>query len=83
MFEKKQLDVLEVIVDRKGKTLVIQEWASEECFPGGPLGDLSKIFLGGGKSGEICFFLLETKKTTFFAELFKIQGTKAPPVPPC
>jgi len=22
-------------VDRKGKTLVIQEWASEECFPGG------------------------------------------------
>jgi len=31
----------------------------------GPLGYFSKIFLGGAKSGEICFFLLKTKKTTF------------------
>jgi len=35
MFHKKQLGVLEMIVDRKGKTLVIQAWASEKCFPGG------------------------------------------------
>jgi len=26
------------------------------------------------KSGEIVFFPLETKKSTFFAENFKIQG---------
>ena len=49
MFQKKQLGVLEVIAVRKGKTLVIRAWASEECFPGGPLEDFSKIFLGGQK----------------------------------
>jgi len=52
-------------------------------FPrGGALGDFSKIFPGGAKSGEIYFFPLEIKKTTFFAEIFKIQGRKATPVPP-
>jgi len=56
-------------------------WASEDYFQGRPLGDFSKIFLGGAKSGKICFFLLETKKTTFFADIFKIQGSKAP-LPP-
>jgi len=40
---------------------------------GGTSGIFTKIFLGGAKSGEICFFPLETKKTTFFAENFKIQ----------
>jgi len=37
-------------------------------------------------SGEICFFPLETKKTTFFAEIFKIQGSQGPLSPlrrPC
>jgi len=33
--------------------------------------DFSKIFLWGAKSGEICFLPLETKKTAFFAEIFK------------
>ena len=37
----------------------------ERTFSKGALGDFSKIFLGGVKSGEICFFPLETKKTTF------------------
>jgi len=32
----------------------------------------SKIFLVEAKTGEICFFPLETKKTTLFAEIFKI-----------
>jgi len=32
----------------------------------GPLADFYKFFLGGAKSGEICFFLFETKKTTLF-----------------
>jgi len=36
----------------------------------GPPGDFSKIFQEGAKSGEICFFRLETKKTTFFANIF-------------
>jgi len=44
----------------------------------GPLLDFTKFLLGGGKSGEICFFLLETKQTTFFAEIFKIQGGASP-----
>jgi len=29
-------------------------------------------FFQGAKSGEICFFPLKTKKTTFFAKNFKI-----------
>jgi len=48
-------------------------------FPGGLLENCSKKFLGGSKSGEICFFPLETKKTTFFAEIFKIQVEPCPP----
>jgi len=35
-------------------------------FSRGALGDFSKIFLGGAKSGKICFFPLETKKATIF-----------------
>ena len=35
-------------------------------FPGGPLVDFSKMFPGGAKSGEICFFPLKTIKTTLF-----------------
>jgi len=49
----------------------------EMIFPGGSLWDFTKIFLREGKSGEI-FFLLEIKKTTFFAEIFKIQGACPP-----
>ena len=34
--------------------------------------DFSKRFSRGrGKSGEICFLTCETKKTAFFAEIFK------------
>ena len=46
---------------------------------GGPLRDFSKIFPGGGRSGEICFFPPQITKTTFFAEIFKIQGGPRPP----
>jgi len=28
---------------------------------------------------KFVFFPLETKKTTFFSEIFKIQGAKVPP----
>jgi len=48
---------------------------------GGPLGDFFYIFPEGGKSDEIWFLPLKTKKTTFFAENVKIQGDKAP-LPP-
>jgi len=52
-------------------------------FLGVPLGDFSKALLGGAKFGEICFFTLLTKKTTFFAEIFKMQGFQnAGPRPP-
>jgi len=38
-------------------------------------------FSRGAKSVKICFFPLETKKTTFFDKNFKIQGALAP-LPP-
>jgi len=41
-------------------------WASEGFFP------------GGAKSGKILIFPLEIKKKNFIAEIFKIQGPKAP-----
>jgi len=46
-----------------------------------PPGDFSKLFLGRAKSGEICFFPIEAKKTTFFAEIVKIQEGQGPPAP--
>jgi len=46
---------------------------------GGPKEDFPKIFLGGAKSGKICFFPVETKENNLFAETFKIQGAKPPP----
>jgi len=49
-----------------------------EFFQGGPLGDFSKFFSRGAKSGKICFFPLKTKKTTFFATNFKIHGGQVP-----
>jgi len=42
-----------------------------DFFQRGRLGDLSKIFLGAGKYGEIYFFPLETKKTTFLVKCSK------------
>jgi len=53
-------------------------WALEGFFPGGALGDFSKYFLGGPKVLKN-FSPLESKKTTFFAEIFKIQGIFPPP----
>jgi len=52
-------------------------WASERFFPGGALGNFFQNFSRGAKSGEICFFALEIKKISFFAEIFKIL----PPIP--
>jgi len=40
-------------------------------FRGATNGFFLNVFLGGGKSGEIWFSKLETKKTAFFAEIFK------------
>jgi len=34
------------------------------------------------KSGEICFFPLETTKSTFFSEIFKIRWGQGPSLPP-
>ena len=56
-------------------------WASGGFFPGGHQGIFPKFFQGDVKSGEICFFPLEIKKTIFFAEISKIHGA-LPPLPP-
>jgi len=53
------------------------------CSRGGTGRFFQNISSGGAKSGEICFFPLEYKKTTFFGEIFKIQeGAKSPLCPP-
>jgi len=49
-------------------------------FPGGALGDFSKIFLGG-KSGEICFFHSTLRKQSLFAKILKIHGGQGPHAP--
>ena len=36
---------------------------------------MGKVFLGEAECGEICFFPLKTKKTAFFAEIFKSLPT--------
>ena len=66
-------------------------WASEGFFSGRVhywKWIVTKFFRGRAKSGEICFFLLETKKPSFFAEIFKVQvGPKSSlpsfPTPMC
>jgi len=53
----------------------VRTWASEGFFPGGATrGFFQNFSMREAKSGEIVFFPLETKKSTFFAENFKIQG---------
>jgi len=54
-------------------------WASEEFLPGGSTWRFFQNFSRGDKICEICFFPLETKKTTFFAKIFKIQEGQVPP----
>jgi len=48
-------------------------WAPEEFFPGGPIVDFSRgsqnDFSRGAKNGDISFFPLETKKTTFLLKI--------------
>jgi len=51
---------------RKGKAFCERLWVSEGFFPGGAPEDFSRFFPGGAKSGEIYFFSLKTKETTFF-----------------
>jgi len=43
----------------------------KDFFQGGVRG-FFRNFSRGRKSGETCFFPLESKKTTFFAKIFKI-----------
>jgi len=44
----------------------IRRWGHEGIFP--------NFFWEGGKSGEVCFFPLETKKTPFLLKFFKSKG---------
>ena len=44
-----------------------------------PLVDFCNFFVDAGQSWQHFFFLLQTKKTTFFAEIFKTQGSLPPP----
>ena len=50
-------------------------WASEGFFPGeGGTRVFFQNFSRGAKSGEIWFFTVQIKETTFFAWIVKIQG---------
>jgi len=50
----------------------------KDFFQGGPPEDFSKTFLGGAKSGEICFFPVETKKKTFLLKFSKSRVSSTP-----
>ena len=60
---------------------MIQALASKECFPGGELGDFSKIFLGGKKLLNL-FFPSWNHENNLFCWNFQNPGGKAPPAPP-
>ena len=51
----------------------------KDLFQGGALVDFSKSFFRGDESGEICFLPLETNKTAFFAEVFKLLPSSRHP----
>jgi len=57
-------------------------WASEGFFQRGTQRDFSKFFSGGAKRGEIVFFQLKTKKTTFLLNISKSSGGLGSPAPP-
>jgi len=64
---------------RKNRPVLVETWASDVFFlRRGELGDFSNNFLRTSKSGEICFFPLETEQTTSFAEIFKIHSVPTP-----
>jgi len=46
---------------------------------GGPKEDFPKIFLGGAKSGKICFFPVETKENNLLLKLSKSRGPSPRP----
>jgi len=62
---------------------VLHPWASEEFFPGSTKEFFQNFSTGRVKNGEICFFPLETKKTTFFLKSSKPGWSKAPVGRPC
>jgi len=66
VFAKDQFVIYLPIPWRYNNTVDSVPWASEGFFTGEALGYFSKFFSRGYKSGEICFFPLKTKKTTFF-----------------
>jgi len=43
------------ITEKNLPTPILRSWASEGIFPGGPLRDFSKIFLGGAKVVKFAF----------------------------
>ena len=54
-------------------------WSSEGYFPGGALGDLSKIFVGGPKVVKFDFSHSKLRKQPFLLKFSKSRG----PRPPC
>ena len=68
------LPLWDLILRFSPATMVTSVYGRQKDFPRGEQGDFYKLFLGGAKSGEICFFLLETKNTTFFCWNFQNPG---------
>ena len=65
-----------------GCNLNLVTWALDGFLPRGAQVDFSNIFLEGGKNCEICFFPLETTKTTFFRKFSQSRGGPWSPCPP-
>jgi len=52
-------------------------WVPEGFFPGRDhYWIFTKFFLGDVKSGEICFFILETRKQPFVLKFSKSKGAR-------
>ena len=57
-------------------------WASEGFFPGGPLADVSKFFLGGSKVVKFVFPSGNQENNLFMLKLSNSRGDQGPPVSP-
>ena len=65
-------------------TLFSPQGRRKDFFQGGPVGDFPKIFSRGGQKWwvKFGFYPSKLKKQPFFANNFKIQGGKGPPLLP-
>jgi len=63
--------------------LILQAWASEECFEGGDARYFSKIFLWGPKVVKIIFSHSKLRKQPFLLKCSNARERQGPTFDPC